>query len=184
VRDGQSEPRSASGADAESHASYRPGQLVARWLAWWVVGAGLWMVLDDTTLLPELIDGAVAAAIGATAATVTMTRSPLRFGLRLAWLRWWWRPLRQFAGDLPALVGHLSAALRGGDRDPGDLRAVPFRVDPDGSKRAAQVALASVAGSFAPNSIVVAIDEAAGLLIVHQLSVDSTRAGADPLGLG
>jgi hypothetical protein len=141
------------------------------WLAWWVVCAGLWMVLDDTTLVPELVDGAVAAAIGATAATVTTVRSPVR-------------PFVQFAPDLSTLVGLLGRALHGGDRDPGGLRAISFRVDPDDATRAGQVALASVAGSFAPNSIVVAIDEAAGLLIVHELKVGSTRSGADPLELG
>ena len=142
------------------------------------------MVLDDTTLVPELVDGAVAAAIGATAATLTTVRGPVRFAVRRTWLRRWWRPFVQFAPDLSTLIRLLSGALRGGDRDPGGLRAISFRVDPDDSRRAGQVALASVAGSFAPNSIVVAIDEAAGLLIVHELKVGSTRSGADPLELG
>ena len=142
------------------------------------------MVLDDTTLLPELVDGAVAATIGATAATVTAARGRVRFALRRVWLRRWWRPLAQFAGDLPALVELMIRALRGGDRDPGGLRSIPFRVDADPAARRGQVALASVAGSFAPNSIVVAVDEAAGTMVVHELRPAGTRLGADPLELG
>ena len=142
------------------------------------------MVLDDTTVVPELIDGAVASAIGATAATITTAHSPVRFGWRRGWLARWWRPLVQFAPDLVVLVHAFGEAVRRRDRDPGGLRAIPFRIDPDGSRRATQVALASVAGSFAPNSIVVAVDETAGRLIVHELKPGSTRTGADPLELG
>ena len=158
--------------------------LAWQWLAWWTVCGGLWMVLDDTTLVPELVDGAVAAAIGASAATLTTARSPVRFAARWAWLRRSWRPLVQFFGDLPTLVVLLRDAVRGGNRDPGGLRVVPFRVEPDDPSRNAQVALASVAGSFAANSIVVAVDEAAGTLIVHELRPTTTRTGADPLELG
>jgi hypothetical protein len=141
-------------------------------------------VLDDTTAVPELVDGAVAASFGATAATLTMARSPVRFVVRRAWLRLWWRPLAQYVSDLPLLVRLLGQALRDGARDPGGLRTVPFTVETDEATRAGQVALASVVGSFAPNSIVVAIDEADGTLIVHELQLRSGRASVDPLGLG
>ena len=142
------------------------------------------MVLDDTTLLPELVDGAVAATIGASAATLTVARSPVRFAGRRAWLARSWRPLAQFAADLPALTAILGRALAGGDRDPGQLRALAFAVDPDPGRRPAQVALASIAGSFAPNTVVVAVDEDAGTLIVHELVPGSPRTAADPLELG
>lgn len=39
---------------------------------WWLLCAALWMLLDDTTALPELVDGAVAAAIGATGSTLAL----------------------------------------------------------------------------------------------------------------
>jgi hypothetical protein len=142
------------------------------------------MVLDDTMALPELVDGAVAAAIGATAATLTMIRSPVRFAARRGWVRLWWRPLTQFVLDLPTLVRVLGRALMGGTRDPGGLRAIAFTIEPDGAMRAGQVALASVAGSFAPNSIVVAVDEPRGTLIVHELEPRSASSSGDPLGLG
>jgi hypothetical protein len=154
------------------------------WLIWWVVCAGLWMVLDDTAAIPELVDGAVAASIGATAATVTMMRHPDRFTAHPAWVRRWWRPLVQFVADLPVLAAALGTALSSGERDPGALREIPFRLEQDAATRNAQVALASLAGSFAANSVVVAVDEAAGVLLVHELRPGAGRAGADPLELG
>jgi hypothetical protein len=142
------------------------------------------MALDDTTATPELVDGAVAATLGASAAMLTLAATPVRFAARRSWARLWWRPLTQFVTDLPTLVRLLAQALTGGTRNPGALREVSFTVDADEPTRTGQVALASVVGSFAPNSIVIAIDEAAGTMIVHELRPQSGRAGADPLGLG
>ena len=144
----------------------------------------LWMVLDDTTALPELVDGAVAAAIGASAATLALARAPVRFAARAAWARRWWRPPARLIADLPSLARILLRAVAGGDRHPGRLRTLHFGVEADPEARAAQVALASVAGSVAPNTIVVAIDEADQTLIVHELVPTSSRTGADPLELG
>jgi hypothetical protein len=158
--------------------------LVRTWIVWWLLCGALWMVLDDTTAIPELVDGAVSAAIGATAATLVSARSPVRFAPRVAWGRRWWVPLVQFVTDLPILVGVLARVVTRGDREPGGLIVISFTIESDPDARAAQIALASVAGSFAPNTIVVAVDEAAQVLIAHELMPTQSRTGADPLGLG
>lgn len=158
--------------------------LVRTWVIWWVLCAALWMLLDDTTAAPELADGAVAAAIGACGATLTQARVPIRFAPRARWARRWWRPWVQLVAGLPMLVRMLLQALTGGDREPGQLRSLPFAVESDDGVRAAQVALASFVGSVSCNSVVVAIDEDRGSLLVHELVPDSDRSGPDPLGLG
>ena len=171
-------------SDRRAAAPRRVSALVGLWLGWWIICFALWLVLDDTTVAPEMVDGAVAAVVGATAATLTVARSPVRFAPRGAWLRRLDRPLLSYFTDLPVLVRVLARALTGGERDPGRLRAVSFRLEREPGRRTAQVALASVAGSFAPNCVVVAVEEDAGELIVHELSPRSGRAGADPLALG
>lgn len=168
----------------EQRAAPRPIVLVRAWIAWWLLCGVLWLWLDDTVALPELIDGAVCAAVGATAATMALARSPMRFAPRRAWLRLWWRPLVQFGTDLPVLVRVLANAATGGNRDPGAIRTVAFALETDRDARAAQIALASVAGSFAANTIVVGVDLSGGALIVHELAPAVDRSGADPLGLG
>ena len=141
------------------------------------------MLLDDTTAVPELADGAVGM-IGACGATLTQARMPMRLAPRATWARRWWRPWLQLVTGLPLLVGMLLRALAGGNREPGQLRSVPFAVESDADVRAAQVALASFAGSVSCNSVVVAIDEDRGSLRVHELVPDSDPSGPDPLGLG
>jgi len=158
-------------------------ELLRAWLVCWALCAGLWMVLDDTVALPELIDGAVAACIGASAATLVRARSHVQFAAPPGWRRWW-RPLVRLVVDLPLLTRTLARALAGGDRDPGGIRAVEFRVDRDDRARAAQVALACIAGSVAPSTVIIAVDEEGGQLIFHELTPGEHRERADPLELG
>jgi hypothetical protein len=173
---------SVSGEPQDPPASKRT--LARAWVVWWALCAALWMLLDDTVAAPELAAGALAAAIGASGATLVRIRNPMRFAPRAAWARRWWRPWVQLVAGLPLLVRMLVGALAGGDRQPGQLRSVPFAVESDDDVRAAQVALASFAGSVSCNSVVVAIDEARGSLLVHELSPEADGSGPDPLGLG
>jgi hypothetical protein len=160
------------------------GELVRTWLVWWGLCGALWLVLDDTLALPELVDGAVAAAIGASAATLVCARSHVQFAPQQGWARHWWRPLVHLFSDLPELTRTLLAALAGGDRDPGRVRTIDFSARADDRARAAQVALASIAGSVAPSTVIIAVDEEGGQLIFHELTARQGRERADPLELG
>jgi multisubunit Na+/H+ antiporter MnhE subunit len=150
----------------------------------WGLCAALWLVLDDTVAVPELVDGAVAATLGASAATLVRARSHVQFAAQPSWARYWWRPLVRLVADLPTLVRVLANALISGERDPGRVRTVRFAVQSDARARAAQVALASIVGSVAPSTVVVAVDEDAERLIFHELTPGEGRERADPLELG
>jgi hypothetical protein len=179
------EPSSLASASGDGRAAWPSSAALARvWLVWWLLCAALWMLLDDTTVLPELVDGAVAAAIGATGSTLALKRTPVRFVPRPVWARHWWRPWVELVAGLPMLIRALARALAGGDREPGALRWVSFALEPDPEVRGAQVALASFAGSVASNSVVVAVDERRGSMLVHELVPRSGRSGPDPLRLG
>lgn len=158
--------------------------LLRTWLRWWVLCAALWMVLDDTTAVPELLDGAAAATIGACASTLVRARSHVGLQPSARWARRWWRPVIGLISDLPQLVSTLVRAVVNGERDPGRVRAVSFAVSRDENMRAAQVALASVVGSVAPATVILAVDEDDQLLVFHELSPREDRVRADPLELG
>ena len=155
------------------------------WLVWWALCAALWLVLDDTVALPELVDGAVAAAIGASAATLVRARSHVQFAPQPGWARHGWRPLVHLVvgsaradpnagcGRSPAATATRAACAPSTSRSATDDRA-----------RAAQVALASIAGSVAPSTVIIAVDEEGGQLIFHELTPREGRERADPLELG
>jgi hypothetical protein len=179
-----SDRSSASGGSVLSQTPPGRAELARTWLVWWVRCAALWLVLDDTLALPELVDGAVAAVIGASAATLVRARSHVQFAMQPSWTRHWWRPLVHLVLDLPELTRILAYALAGGDRNPGRVRTVDFSVHPDAGARAAQVALASIVGSVAPSTVIIAVDEEGGQLIFHELAPYDGRQRADPLELG
>jgi multisubunit Na+/H+ antiporter MnhE subunit len=135
-----------------------------RWTVWWAILAGLYLLLADTVTWPEPVLGAVAAAIGATAATLVArgvpdTRPPARVAVAAI------RPLAGVITDLVPLARVLltRGVLRRNDE--GVLVEVAFPAG-DMAKRGWAEAL----GSLAPNSVVVDVDEERGVLTVHQLS--------------
>ncbi|MGH2888957.1 MAG: hypothetical protein ACRDNJ_04945 [Solirubrobacteraceae bacterium] len=147
--------------------------------------AAVWMWLEDTVAVANLIDGAAAAVIGATGTTLVYAERLVELRPRARWALGLWRPLAQFGGDMPLLARVLAGALRGGERRPGALRALRFEPAGDRAEVAARCALACAVGSFAPNTIVLGVEEDDGVILVHQLAPQPRdRASVDPLGLG
>jgi len=97
------------------------------------------MWLEDTVVLANLVDGAVAAAVGPTGTTLVYAERLVAFDPRARWALRLWKPLAQFGPDLIMLAAVLVRALRGGDRVPGALRAVRF--EPTGGLRGSERSL-------------------------------------------
>ena len=163
----------------------RLGIAAARWLAWWIALAALWMVLDDNPALPELITGAVAATLGAIAAEIVHAQNLVRVRLEPRALRHAWRPLVRLVPDTARVMVGLFRMLVLRKRSRGRFRAVPFRAGREaGAYDTTRRALAKFGGSFTPNSYVVGIDTERDLLLVHQLEPTSGPDDIDPLELG
>ncbi|HTU28729.1 MAG TPA: hypothetical protein VMF07_05065 [Solirubrobacteraceae bacterium] len=156
--------------------------LARTWLVWWVLGMALWLLLEDLATAAEDVDGAVAAAIGATAAVAALRHGGDRVAASHQWLSRAWRPPVALIGDLPLLLVALTRAIAHGERDPGRVRTIPFDCEQSADRRAAQIALATVAGSLSPSAVVIAVCE--GELIFHELVPSEGRGAADPLELG
>src|SRR6185312_389145 len=117
----------------------------AAWLATWAALAGVYLLLVDLVQLPELITGAVVAAVAATGSELVLAER---------------RPAR------------------------GRVRAIPFRHGGDSPDGVGRRALAEGLGSFAPNTIVIGVDDERNLLLVHQLVVTGEAGEAlDPMEL-
>jgi multisubunit Na+/H+ antiporter MnhE subunit len=133
-----------------------------------VVG-GFYLLLIDTTSLPELYAGAAATALGAACWQAVRRSGEIRMSPRVPWL------LRSFAvvAKIPADTARVSFAavdqLVRPRKRRGVLRAVPFPdVSPDAHGEARR-ALAEALGSLTPNTIVIGVDQERGLLLAHQL---------------
>jgi multisubunit Na+/H+ antiporter MnhE subunit len=147
--------------------------------------AALWLWLDDTVATPELVVGAVCAAIAATVAQFVLAHAGPRLRMRWSWLRLAWRPVASVVPDLGRLARVLALTLAGRRRRRGRFRAVSFDAGgPRSGYDAGRRVLAKAAGSFSPNSYVVGIDLERDLILVHQLEPTDTARGADPLELG
>ena len=144
---------------------------VARaWIVWWVLCAGLYLVLVDRTPTDELVVGAVVAAISATGAVLVRQRRVVRLRPQRQWARDAPRALLGLVADLPLLVRVLWQ--RGVRRAEGRGVTVerPFPAgaveDPDAAARRVG---AQMIGSLAPSTVVIDVDVDRGVLIEHRL---------------
>jgi multisubunit Na+/H+ antiporter MnhE subunit len=158
---------------------------LARWGYLWVSLAALWLWLDDTVATPELVTGAVCAALAATVADFVLAKAAPSVRFRLRWLRLVWRLPLSVVVDLGRLLRVLVLTLLGRRKPGGRFHAYRFDAgsanNPDDVGRRA---LAKLAGSFSPNTVVVGIDAKRDLILVHQLEPDDSAHSADPLELG
>ena len=140
------------------------------WLIWFGLLAALYLLLVDTVVVPELVVGAVAAAVGATGAALVRAQRRMLLRPRPRHLRAAGRPLLGLFGDLVPLARVLVA--RGILRRPGEgaLVETPFAALGETPEDATERAFAEALGSLAPNAIVVAVDRERGMLVTHRLA--------------
>ena len=154
-----------------------PGAALA-WVGWWVVSAALWLLLVDTTHVPELIVGAGVAALAASAALVVRQQRRLVLRPRARWLLRMWRALVAYPRDMWLLLAALPRRQRG--------RFVALAAEPpeDDPRGAAKRVLMQTAASFSPNTYVIGTDLDHDVVLVHQLApTRNVELDADPLKL-
>ena len=165
-----------------------PGPLdqVVFWVVSWVLLTGLYLLLVvDSIDMSELVMGAIAAAVGATAATAVRSQRLVSFSPRLRWALGLWRLPLQAVLDTGVLVAVLWRRLALRRAVDGSFRAVPFRAGGSDPEAAARRVAAKSAGSFAPNTYVLDVDRERELILVHQLVPKPDQPKSiDPLELG
>jgi len=133
---------------------------------WGGLYAGLfagWLLLVGTVQRLELIAGLCAAAIGLGVVEVVRAQGLFRFRVEWLWLRLIWRPL---ARVVPEFLLLLLALVR---RPRGTFRQLDFPVGGERATDAGRRAFAVLAGSLAPNRLVVDLDPETGKALVHDL---------------
>jgi hypothetical protein len=165
----------------------RPALLTRRVTAWtigWALAAALYLLLIDITDLPELIVGAGAAVLAATALELAREQGIVGESLRWRWLLRVYRPVLRVPADVVIVSAMALRAVA--DRRPrhGSFRALPFASGGDRQLASGRQALAEAFGSLAPNTFVIGIDEDRELILAHQLWRTPSRNAIDVLELG
>jgi hypothetical protein len=157
----------------------------AAWTAAWVCAAALYLLLIDTTSLPELIVLAGAAAIAATGFELAREQQTAGgLSARLRWFATLYRPVVKTPSDIAVVAGLAVRQLVKPRHVNGTFRAVPFNCGPDHDIEIGRRALAEAFGSFAPNTIIVGVDVERELILGHQLHPSGGAEAIDVLGLG
>lgn len=144
---------------------------------------GLWMVLVDTTVEPEILTGLVTAGISAIIGEVVAAVRPQRTcRVSPVMLRHLHRPLWLLVTDTVRVSRALAARLLLRPEPPGRFRAARYRATSAGPEDRARRILTEWGASLGANRIVIDIDCDHGYLLVHEL-VPSSGA-LDPLALG
>jgi multisubunit Na+/H+ antiporter MnhE subunit len=157
-------------------------RLLGVWLTWWAILAALYLLIDDSVLVPELVVGAFAAAVGATGATLVHRERQVLLRGDVRWLTAAARQLPSLIGDLAPLARVLVArgVLRRGGA--GAIVEIPFDATSDGPRDTAKRAATEALGTLAPNTIVVRIDTDRQVVVAHQLQpTDDPARKATPL---
>ena len=152
------------------------------WLIWWGLLAALWLALVDTVAAPELVAGAVAAAIAATGAVVVRGQRRVLLRPRAAWVRHAAGPVRRLVTDLgPLAIALWRRGIRRADEH-GEIVEVPYTAVGLEPEATAHRVFTQALGSLGPNTLVVGVDAERRVLLVHELvPTGDPAARATPL---
>jgi hypothetical protein len=156
---------------------------IAITLAGFALAGGFYLLLVDTTSLPELCVLVAVALLAAVAFETSREQGFPEARFSPAWLKRGWRAIVRVPVDAAVLCREAIAQLRHRERVRGEFRAVPFRSGESEHDRG-RLALTEIVGSLAPNTIVIGIDPDTELLLVHQLRRSGSRDQLDVLELG
>jgi hypothetical protein len=149
-----------------------------------LIGGAFYLLLIDTTSLPELYVLAGVAALGGIAFLIGREQEFVEARVAPRWLLAAGRLIPRIIVDVGLVCREAVAQLLSPRRTRGVFRAAAFGAvapTPDATGRRA---LVESLGSVAPNTIIVGVDAERGLLLVHQLRRDGDAADLDPLRLG
>lgn len=129
--------------------------VLGEFTAWWLFTLGLWCAFIGNISSSELVAGAAAGLISAlTAVQLRITDWPT-FRPRLRWIAWLPLVIATAVVETGVLAHELWRWTVRRQRDRGEFRSVAFRPAGRDARTRAQHALATVAVSATPGSIVV-----------------------------
>jgi multisubunit Na+/H+ antiporter MnhE subunit len=150
-----------------------------------VLAGAVYMLLIDTSSLPELYAGAAVALIAALVFEASREQGLAEASARPAWVLRAWRAVARIPVDVCAVSAAALQQVFAPVARRGVVRTAPFKHGTQTSARdAGRRALAEALGSLAPNTIVIGVDPQRDVIVVHQLREGGDTRALDVLGLG
>ncbi len=147
-------------------------------LVWWVLLMSLWVWIDDSIALPELLVGAGVAVMGALFVELLQHQAASEIRIRVEWLARARSIPFQVARDLVVVFGALFRKVAWGVDPPSSLEELSVRAGGDSAATATRRTLLVMGTSVAPNTFALGVDQERGTMIVHRLV--SSRARSRP----
>lgn len=146
------------------------------YLAKWIGFGLLWLFFVYQITLPEVLAGAVAAALTVFGLEKSLKAEPIHFKPKFRWYAYLWQLPGTIAKDLWVLLQTLARHMQ---RKPSEalFQVSPFRTAGEESRQGAERCLATVFMSVSPNSVVVDIDAKQNLMMFHQVKKAPVPAG-------
>jgi multisubunit Na+/H+ antiporter MnhE subunit len=148
---------------------------VGSWLVWWVLLMALWIALDYSLDVAELLVGAGVAAAGAFAAELVGHQADSHFRIRIRWLIPLWRLPGQMIRDTVVVFVALGRLLIRGEQPASGFREVPTAWGDESPAGVSRRVLLVGAMSVAPNTIVAGMDRERDVMVVHHLVLPTRR---------
>lgn len=181
ARSGLERPSAGGGQPRRRKQDLPRARRLVAWVSWWVLLMGLWLWIDDSLLLSEIIAGAVAAGLGATVAELAQYQAATHLRLRSEWLGRVPRLCLQVVTDTFKLLVVLWRRL-GGLEPPSGFREEAVIFGDDSPAADTRRALILGARSIAPNTLALGIERESDMLVVHQLVLAEEKFRRDPRG--
>lgn len=143
-----------------------------------------YLLLIDTLSTPELIAGGCAVMLSAGALKLAHAQGAGGAAYRARWLRFGWRAVLAIPRQILIVCAEIISQALEPRPTRGCLRAASFGAQRDEAGDRGRTVLAEAVGTIPPNTIVIGVDTAAGVLLVHQLRRDGGSEQLDPLRLG
>jgi multisubunit Na+/H+ antiporter MnhE subunit len=143
------------------------------WLVWWVLLMSLWVIVDDSIALDELLAGAGAAALAALLAELVTHQAGTRFRMRVEWLAPALGLPGQVVRDTVIVFAALWRRLVRGEQPPSGFREIPARFGGASDEDVTRRVLLIGGRSVAPNTFVLGIDRERNVMVIHQLVVNA-----------
>jgi multisubunit Na+/H+ antiporter MnhE subunit len=138
-----------------------------------------WQLLTSDPALAQVLAGVVVSSAVAAIGAAAWSQSRFRIRPESRWLAEAARLPLRVLGDSALVTMALVRALRG-KRVPGRFRVAHLALAREQERSTARRTLAILAGSFAPNTYVVGVDDDRRLVLFHQLVArDELPPGAD-----